>query len=88
MVVRRPLEPSTLVSRDLLVALKALADETRLRIFILLTIINMGLALLSCRYRKHAIIPLRHAILVILLAYYFLGSQPAFSFLDPILFHW
>jgi ArsR family transcriptional regulator len=37
MVVRRPLEPSTLVSRDLLLALKALADETRLRIFVLLT---------------------------------------------------
>jgi ArsR family transcriptional regulator len=37
MVVRRPLEPSTLVPRDLLGALKALAEETRLRIFILLT---------------------------------------------------
>ena len=37
MVVRRSLEPSTLVPRDLLVALKALADETRLHIFILLT---------------------------------------------------
>ena len=37
MIVRRSLEPSTLVPRDLLVALKALADETRLRIFILLT---------------------------------------------------
>lgn len=37
MVVRRPLEPAALVTRDLLVALKALADETRLRIFILLT---------------------------------------------------
>ena len=37
MIVRRPLEPSPLVPRDLLVALKALADETRLRIFVLLT---------------------------------------------------
>lgn len=37
MVVRRPLEPAALVTRDLLVALKALADETRLRIFVLLT---------------------------------------------------
>ena len=37
MVVRRPLEPATLVRRDLLVPLKALADETRLRIFALLT---------------------------------------------------
>jgi ArsR family transcriptional regulator len=37
MVVRRSLEPSTHASRDLLVALKALADETRLRIFVLLT---------------------------------------------------
>jgi len=37
MVARRPLEPAALVTRDLLVALKALADETRLRIFILLT---------------------------------------------------
>lgn len=37
MVVRRSLEPSTRASRDLLVALKALADETRLRIFVLLT---------------------------------------------------
>ncbi len=58
------------------------------RIFILLTIINMGLALLSYRYRKHAIIPLRHAILVILLVYYLLESQPAVSFLDQVLFHW
>ena len=58
------------------------------RIFILLTIINMGLALLSCHYRKHAIIPLRHAILVILLVYYLLESQPAVSFLDQLLFHW
>ena len=37
MVARRPLEPAALVTRDLLVALKALADETRLRIFVLLT---------------------------------------------------
>jgi ArsR family transcriptional regulator len=37
MVVRRPLEPAALMTRDLLVALKALADETRLRIFVLLT---------------------------------------------------
>jgi ArsR family transcriptional regulator len=37
MVVRRPLEPATPVTRDLLVPLKALADETRLRIFSLLT---------------------------------------------------
>jgi hypothetical protein len=59
------------------------------RIFILLTIINMGLALLSCRYKKHAIIPLRHATIVILIAYYLLESQPAiFSLLDQILFHW
>lgn len=37
MVVRRPVEPATPVTRDLLVAFKALADETRLRIFTLLT---------------------------------------------------
>jgi ArsR family transcriptional regulator len=37
MVVRRPLEPATPATRDLLVPLKALADETRLRIFTLLT---------------------------------------------------
>jgi ArsR family transcriptional regulator len=37
MVVRRPVEPATPVTRDLLVPLKALADETRLRIFALLT---------------------------------------------------
>lgn len=37
MVVRRPLEPATPVTGDLLVSLKALADETRLRIFSLLT---------------------------------------------------
>jgi ArsR family transcriptional regulator len=37
MVVRRPAEPATPVTRDLLVPLKALADETRLRIFALLT---------------------------------------------------
>jgi ArsR family transcriptional regulator len=37
MVIRPPLEPATPVTRDLLVSLKALADETRLRIFALLT---------------------------------------------------
>jgi ArsR family transcriptional regulator len=37
MVVRRSLESTALVTRDLLVPLKALADETRLRIFVLLT---------------------------------------------------
>lgn len=58
------------------------------RIFILLTVLNMCFALLSCRYRKHTIIPLRQTILVILLAYYLLESQPAFSFLGQILFQW
>jgi phosphatidylglycerophosphate synthase len=62
------------------------------RIFILFTIINMGLALLSCHYRKHAIIPLRQAILLALIAYYVLESfvdfQPAISLLDQILFQW
>ena len=37
MVVRRPVEPATRATRGLLVPLKALADETRLRIFTLLT---------------------------------------------------
>ena len=37
MVARRPLEPATPATRDLLIPLKALADETRLRIFTLLT---------------------------------------------------
>ena len=37
MTVRRSLESAALVTRDLLVPLKALADETRLRIFVLLT---------------------------------------------------
>ena len=37
MVIRRPVEPATPATRDLLVAIKALADETRLRIFTLLT---------------------------------------------------
>jgi ArsR family transcriptional regulator len=37
MVIRRPVEPATPATGDLLVALKALADETRLRIFTLLT---------------------------------------------------
>jgi len=58
------------------------------RVFILLTILNMGLALLSYRYKKHAIIPLRHAILVILIAYYLLEKQPAFLILEQILFQW
>jgi len=58
------------------------------RVFILLTILNMGLALLSYRYKKHAIIPLRHAILLILIAYYLLEKQPAFLILDQILFQW
>ena len=58
------------------------------RVFILLTIINMGLALLSYHHKKHAIIPLRHAILLILIAYYLLEKQPAFLILDQILFQW
>lgn len=58
------------------------------RVFILLTILNMGLALLSYHHKKHAIIPLRHAILVILIAYYLLEKQPAFFILDQILFQW
>jgi hypothetical protein len=58
------------------------------RIFILLTILNMGLALLSYRYKKHAIIPLRQATLLILIAYYLLQSQPSFFILDQILFQW
>jgi ArsR family transcriptional regulator len=37
MVVRRPLKPATPATGDLLVPLKALAEETRLRIFSLLT---------------------------------------------------
>jgi hypothetical protein len=45
-------------------------------------------ALLSYRYKKHAIIPLRHAILLILIAYYLLEKQPAFLILDQILFQW
>jgi phosphatidylglycerophosphate synthase len=62
------------------------------RIFILFTIINTGLALLSCHYKRHAIIPLRHAILAILIAYFIFETQPALSFavsfLEQILFQW
>jgi phosphatidylglycerophosphate synthase len=62
------------------------------RVFILFTILNMGLALLSCHYKKHAIIPLRHAILVVLMACLVLESQPALSFavsfIEKILFQW
>jgi phosphatidylglycerophosphate synthase len=58
------------------------------RVFILLTILNMGLALLSCHYKKHAIIPLRQATLVILIAYYVLQSHPVFFYLDQFLFYW
>jgi hypothetical protein len=62
------------------------------RIFILFTILNMGLALLSCHYKKHAIIPLRHAILVTLIAYFVLETLQAFSvalpYLEQILFQW
>ena len=58
------------------------------RVFILLTIVNMGLALLSCKYKKHAIIPLRQTTLMILVAYYLLQSHPIFSLLDQIVFCW
>jgi phosphatidylglycerophosphate synthase len=62
------------------------------RIFILFTILNIGLALLSCHYKKHAIIPLRHAILVTLITYFVLETLQAFSFvlpyLEQILFQW
>ena len=56
------------------------------RIFILFTILNMCLALLSYHSKKHAILPLRHAILLALIAYYFLESNPTFFILDQILF--
>ena len=58
------------------------------RVFILLTVLNMGLALLSCRYKKHEIIPLRQAILIILVAYYVLQWHPIFFYLKQILFYW
>jgi len=58
------------------------------RVFILLTIINMGLALLSYHYKKHAIMPLRQAILLILISYYVLQAHPVFFYLDQILFYW
>jgi hypothetical protein len=58
------------------------------RVFILLTIANMGLALFSCKYKKHAIIPLRQTILVILVAYFLLQSHPSFSLFDQIVFCW
>ena len=58
------------------------------RIFILLSIVNLGLSFLSCKYKKHAIIPLRQATLVILVAYILLESHPIFSLFDEILFNW
>jgi phosphatidylglycerophosphate synthase len=58
------------------------------RVFIVLTIINMGLALLSCHYKKHAIIPLRQATLVILVVYFVLQSHPVFFYLEQFLFCW
>jgi len=58
------------------------------RVFILLTIANIGLALLSCKYKKHAIIPLRQTILAILIAYFLLQSHPIFSLFDQIVFCW
>lgn len=58
------------------------------RVFILLSIVNMGLALLSCKYKKHAIIPLRQVTLVILVAYFLLQSHTIFSLLDQIVFCW
>jgi len=58
------------------------------RVFILLTILNMGLALLSFHYKKHAIMPLRQATLLILIACYLLQSHPVFFYLDQFLFCW
>ena len=58
------------------------------RVFILLTIINLGLALFSCKYKKHAIIPLRQIILLILIAYFLLQSHPIFSIVEQIVFGW
>jgi phosphatidylglycerophosphate synthase len=72
---------------------EALISLTLSRIFITFTILNMGLTLLSCHYQKHAIIPLRQAILILLIAYFMfqflsLESQTAFSILEQILFYW
>lgn len=72
---------------------EALISLALSRIFITLTILNMGLTFLSCHYKKHAIIPLRQAILIFLIAHFvlhflLLESQPAFSILEQILFYW
>ena len=58
------------------------------RVFILLTIVNLGLAFLSCHYKKHVIVPLRQATLVMFVAYFLLQSHPIFSILDEIIFYW
>jgi phosphatidylglycerophosphate synthase len=58
------------------------------RVFIVLTILNLGLALLSCHIKKHAIIPLRQVTLVILIAYFVLQFHPVFFYLDQFLFCW
>ncbi len=72
---------------------EALISLALSRIFITFTILNMSLTLLSCHYQKHAIIPLRQAILILLIAYFVfqflsLESQTAFSILEQILFYW
>lgn len=58
------------------------------RVYMSLVVLNMGLALWSCKFRKRVIIPLRHLLLLMLLLYYLVESQPIALFLDQILFDW
>ena len=67
---------------------EALISLALSRVYMSLVVFNMGLALWSCKFRKRALIPLRHLLLLMLLLYYLVKSQPITLFLDQILFDW
>ncbi|MFQ5836979.1 MAG: CDP-alcohol phosphatidyltransferase family protein [Candidatus Bathyarchaeia archaeon] len=67
---------------------EALISLALSRVYMLLVVLNMGLTLRSCKFRKQALIPLRHLLLLMLLLYYLVKLQPITLFLDQILFDW
>ena len=67
---------------------EALISLALSRVYMSLVVLNMGLTLWGYKFRKQALIPLRHILLLMLLLYYLVESQPITLFLDQILFDW
>lgn len=67
---------------------EALISLALSRVYILLAVLNVGLAFYSYKSKKHVIIPVRHLLLLMLLFYLFVESEAITFFLDGLLFEW